>query len=120
MSSSSAAMSSVCLGISALSRSPEKATLLSIYLVGFQLPLSGAVLALPGWLESWVNPFIAAFWAWSGSLRSMSDTAFYDAVKTVTETTLVSPSLAAFVLLAHAAVGLSLAYVGSKNSQWDG
>jgi ABC-type multidrug transport system ATPase subunit len=115
----SAAMTSICLGISALSRSPEKATILSIYLVGFQLPLSGAVLTLPSWLEGAVNPFIAAFWAWSGSLRSLSDTAFYDAVKKVTDTSLVSAELAAFVLLAHGVTGLCMAYVGSKNSQWE-
>ena len=115
----SAAMTSVCLGISALSRTPEKATILSIYLVGFQLPLSGAVLALPDSLEGLVNPFIAAFWAWSGSLRSMSDTAFYDAVKQVTASPLVAPALAAFVLGAHSLVGLCLAYAGSKRSQWD-
>lgn len=115
----SAAMTSICLGISALCRTPEKATILSIYLVGFQLPLSGAVLSLPVWIEGVVNPFIAAFWAWSGSLRSMSDTAFYDAVKQVTETNLVSPELAAFVLLAHVIVGLSMTYVGSKSSHWD-
>lgn len=115
----SAAMTSICLGISGLCRTPEKATILSIYLVGFQLPLSGAVLSLPDWVEGAVNPFIAAFWAWSGSLRSMSDTAFYDAVKKVTETSLVSPELAAFVLIAHIIVGLSMAYVGSKGSQWE-
>ncbi|MES2596994.1 MAG: ATP-binding cassette domain-containing protein [Verrucomicrobiota bacterium] len=115
----SAAMTSVCLGISAMCRSPEKATILSIYLVGFQLPLSGAVLSLPDWIEGAVNPFIAAFWAWSGSLRSMSDTAFYDAVKRVTETSIVSSELAAFVLLAHIIIGLSMTYVGSKGSQWD-
>ncbi len=115
----SAAMTSICLGISGLCRTPEKATILSIYLVGFQLPLSGAVLSLPDWIEGAVNPFIAAFWAWSGSLRSMSDTAFYDAVKKVTETSLVSPELAAFVLIAHVIIGLSMAYVGSKSSQWE-
>jgi len=115
----SAAMTSVCLGISATCRTPEKATILSIYLVGFQLPLSGAVLSLPDWIEGAVNPFIAAFWSWSGSLRSMSDTAFYDAVKQVTETSIVSSELAAFVLLAHVIIGLSMTYVGSKGSQWE-
>lgn len=115
----SGAMTSVCLGISAMCRTPEKATILSIYLVGFQLPLSGAVLSLPDWIEGAVNPFIAAFWAWSGSLRSMSDTAFYDAVKRVTETSIVSSELAAYVLLAHVIIGLSMTYVGSKGSQWE-
>lgn len=115
----SAAMTAVCLGISALSRSPEKATILSIYLVGFQLPLSGAVLSLPDWLEGAVNPFIVAFWSWSGSLHTLRDTGFYDAVKKVTETAIIAPELAAFVLLAHVLIGLSMAYVGAKGSQWE-
>lgn len=115
----SAAMTAVCLGISGMSRTPEKATILSIYLVGFQLPLSGAVLALPDSIEDAVNPFIAAFWSWSGSLHSMRDTPFYDAVKKVTETSIVSPELAVFVLVAHVIIGLSLAYAGSKSSRWE-
>ena len=41
------AMSMICLAISSISRSPERASLLAIYLVGLQLPLSGAVLAFP-------------------------------------------------------------------------
>ena len=115
----SAAMTSVCLGISATSRSPEKATILSIYLVGFQLPLSGAVLTLPDWLENWVQPLIAAFWSWSGSLTSMRSTAFYDAVKQVTATDLIAPATCGFVLLVHVLIGLSMSLVGVQKSQWE-
>lgn len=115
----SAAMTSVCLGISAMSKSPEKSTILCIYLVGFQLPLSGAVLTLPDWLENWVQPVIAAFWGWSGSLSSMRSTAFYDAVKQVTATDLVGPGIAAFVLFVHVLIGLAMAFVGVQKSQWD-
>ncbi|MBL9179682.1 MAG: ATP-binding cassette domain-containing protein [Verrucomicrobiaceae bacterium] len=115
----SAAMTSVCLGISATSRSPEKSTILCIYLVGFQLPLSGAVLTLPDWLENWVQPLVAAFWGWSGSLSSMRSTAFYDAVKQVTSTDLVGPGLAAFVLFVHVIIGLAMSFVGVQKSQWD-
>jgi hypothetical protein len=115
----SAAMTSVCLGISAMSKSPEKSTILCIYLVGFQLPLSGAVLTLPDWLENWVQPVIAAFWGWSGSLSSMRSTAFYDAVKTVTDTDLVGSGIAAFVLFVHVIIGLAMAFVGVQKSQWD-
>ncbi|MDZ4404469.1 ATP-binding cassette domain-containing protein [Prosthecobacter sp.] len=115
----SAAMTSVCLGISAMSKTPEKATILCIYLVGFQLPLSGAVLTLPDWLENWVQPLIAAFWSWSGSLTSMRSTAFYDAVRQVTDTDLVSPAIAGFVLFVHVLVGLSMSFVGVQRSQWD-
>ena len=115
----SAAMTSVCLGISAMSKSPEKATILCIYLVGFQLPLSGAVLTLPSWLENWVQPLVVAFWSWSGSLSSMRSTAFYDAVKQVTSTDLINPATAGFVLFVHVLVGLGMTFIGVQRSQWD-
>jgi ABC-type multidrug transport system ATPase subunit len=116
----SAAMTSMCLGISALMRSPEKSTILCIYLVGFQLPLSGAVLALPKVLAPIVQPFIAAYWSWAGSLNTMKATAFYDAVDKVTESNLSVPwNLAAFFLGMHVVVGLALTYAGTKHSQWD-
>ncbi|MBB5035073.1 ATP-binding cassette domain-containing protein [Prosthecobacter vanneervenii] len=115
----SAAMTSVCLGISALSKTPEKATILCIYLVGFQLPLSGAVLTLPDWLENWVQPLVVAFWSWSGSLSSMRSTAFYDAVKQVTDTDIINPAIAGFVLFVHVLVGLGMCFIGVQRSQWD-
>lgn len=115
----SAAMSAVCLGISAIMRTPEKATILSIYLVGFQLPLSGAVLALPKALEPVAQPFIAAYWGWAGILNSTKDTPFYDAIRQVTSTTLTPWNIAAFVLFLHVVVGLALAYIGAKRTQWD-
>ncbi len=115
----SAAMTMVCLGISALMRSPEKATILCIYLVGFQLPLSGAVLALPKKFEPLIQPFIAAFWSWSGSLHTVLNSQFAEAVKAVTTTSLKPPALAFFFLALHVAVGLTAAYAGTKRSQWD-
>jgi len=117
----SAAMTSICLGISGIMKSPEKATILAIYLVGFQLPLSGAVLKLPQWLEPIVRPFIAAYWGWAGSLATMKATVFFDAVTTVAASAKDAPmpSVAAFVLAMHVVVGLLLAYVGIKKSQWE-
>ncbi len=117
----SASMTAICLGISALMRSPEKATILSIYLVGFQLPLSGAVLALPKVISPIIQPLIAAFWGWSGSLHTLRESApdFHSAVLKVTSSEIVPPSLAFFVLGIHVVVGLTLAYAGTKRSQWD-
>ena len=77
------------------------------------------MLTLPDWLENWVQPLIAAFWSWSGSLTSMRSTAFYDAVRAVTDTTLVTPAIAGFVLFVHVLVGLSMSLVGVQRSQWD-
>jgi hypothetical protein len=113
------AMTAVCLGISSVTKSAEHASLISVYLVGFQLPLSGAVLALPkaiGWLT---QPFIAAYWGWSGYLQTMRDTRFYDVVQSVSRTDLSPLELCAWVLGSHILAGVVLAYLGSRHSQWE-
>ncbi len=113
-----AAMTSICLAISRMSRTAEQASLISIYLVGFQLPLSGAVLALPdaiGWIA---RPFIAAYWGWSGFLQTLRDTRFYDFVKAISHTALSPGVLCCWVLAAHVVLGLFVAMAGCKNSRW--
>ena len=111
------AMTSVCLGISALAKTPDQASLLSIYLVGFQLPLSGAVLALPQHIESFIRPFVSAYWAWSGSLSGLSPNV-NNAVKTVIDTTLSPANLCYTVLGLHIVLGLVLTIFGLKRRQW--
>lgn len=114
-----AAITSVCLGLSSLLRSPEQASLVSIYLVGFQLPLSGAVLALPDWLAPIVRPFIASYWSWSGFIDTLRDFRYYEAVKLVTETRLAGGPLCVWFLLCHILLGLVLSIVGCKSSRWE-
>ena len=114
-----AALTSVCLGISALSCSADQASLVSIYLVGFQLPLSGAVLALPTGLDAALRPFIAAYWSWSGALQSLRDTRYYDVLELVIPTTLSSASLCAWVLVLHILFGVFLAWLGCLRAAWD-
>ncbi len=123
LAATGASMSVVCLGLSALLTSPEKASLLSIYLVGFQLPLSGVVLALPTALVWAVRPFIATYWGWAGYLTSMraadSDgSRFYDAVVMLDKGWLAAPALAIAVLLAHAAIGAALVFWGCSKQRW--
>ncbi len=65
------AVTAVCLGISSWMRTAEQASLVSIYLVGFQLPLSGAVLAMPAALNAVTRWFIASYWGWSGYLQTL-------------------------------------------------
>lgn len=114
-----AAITSVCLGLSSLLRSPEQASLVSIYLVGFQLPLSGAVLALPDWLAPVVRPFIASYWSWSGFIDTLRAERYFDAVRLVTETKLAPFELCVWFLLCHVALGFVLAVVGSKSGRWE-
>jgi ABC-type multidrug transport system ATPase subunit len=104
------AMSLTCLTISAASPSPERASLLSIYLVGFQLPLSGAALALPEWLSVICRPFIAAYWGWSGYLKTFDMTRVYDIVRQSTKTFIAPYELAMAVLAAHCLIMLFLAW----------
>jgi hypothetical protein len=115
-----AAMSVVCLGISAQLTSPDKASLLSIYLVGFQLPLSGVVLSLPSWIVWAVRPFITTYWGWMGYLKPMVDSNYYDAVLKMDRGTwwFVPPTGCLAVLGAHFAVGAVLVFWGCKRKHW--
>lgn len=113
-----ASMTAICLAISSLMRTAEQASLLSIYLVGFQLPLSGAVLALPENIEAFTRPFISAYWAWSGSVEALQ-TQVRDAVKSVIDTSLSSQEACLYALTAHIIVALIAAWAGARRPQWD-
>ena len=114
-----AAMTAVSLGISSLMNTAEQSSLVSVYLVGFQLPLSGAVLALPEWLGKLTRPFIASYWGWSGFLQTLSETRFYNAVVQLTQTPLMPISSVVGVLGLQIVAGVAAAYVGCKSSRWN-
>jgi hypothetical protein len=97
--------------------SAEQASLVSIYLVGFQLPLSGAVLALPDWVGSLARPFIAAYWSWSGILQTLRGERYYDIIQTVIQTALSPASLCVWVLGSHIVIGLFVAWLGCQRSR---
>ncbi|MEO0794841.1 MAG: ATP-binding cassette domain-containing protein [Verrucomicrobiota bacterium] len=111
-------MTFVCLGFSALFRSAEKASLLSIYLVGFQLPLSGVVLALPDYLVWICRPFINGYWGWAGYMNSMIDSRIYDAYRDMNADWISRPDLAIAVLALQGMVGIAMVVVGCRKSQW--
>ena len=102
-------MTAVCLAFSALFASADKASLLSVYLVGFQLPLSGVVLALPEVLVWICRPFINAYWGWAGYFASMIDSRFYDAYRLQSAEMIPGAGLAVAVLCVH--LGLAAACV---------
>jgi ABC transport system ATP-binding/permease protein len=113
-----ASMTFICLAISALMRTAEQASLLSIYLVGFQLPLSGAVLALPEHIEAFTRPFISAYWSWSGSVEALQSQV-HGAVKSVVDTSLSAQFTCLFTLTIHILAALGLAWIGTRRPQWD-
>ena len=114
-----AAMTSTCLAISSMMKSPEQASLVSIYLVGFQLPLSGAVLGLPEFFRWLTRPFIAAYWSWSGVLQTMRDTRYYDVVQSIAPTDLSLGALCFFALGCHVVIGLIISYLGCIRCRWE-
>ena len=121
LAGSCVSMSVVCLGFSAMLTSPEKSSLLSIYLVGFQLPLSGVVLALPPALTWLCRPFINSYWGWSGYMKSMMGLPLYDAY------TASMPNQSAYVasttdglavLLVQGLFGICLVVFGCQQKRW--
>jgi ABC-type multidrug transport system ATPase subunit len=120
LSSTCAAMSVVCLGFSAQLTSPDRASLLSIYLVGFQLPLSGVVLALPQAIVWLVRPLIATYWGWWGYLVAMKDSHFYDAVTSLDKNFWRDvPAWATVGILGlHFCVGCGLVFSGCEKKRW--
>jgi ABC transport system ATP-binding/permease protein len=111
------AITAVCLGISSLATSAEVASLVSIYLVGFQLPLSGAVLALPEMVGTLARPFIAAYWAWSGILQTLRAEQYYDIVEAVVQSPLAPTALCIWVLCVQIIVGVLVTWVGCARRQ---
>ncbi len=106
------AMTSICLAISSNMRSAEQSSLVSIYLVGFQLPLSGAILALPDLLGKVVRPLISAYWCWSGILETLKEERYYAIVQSVVQSPLTSAAVCVFVLAMQIGIGLIAAWLG--------
>ena len=111
-------MTAICLGFSAIFDSADKASLLSVYLVGFQLPLSGIVLALPEPLVWVCRPFINAYWAWAGYFGSMRETRVYDAYRLDSADWIPDPSLAMAVLALHFLIGALMVFLGCQKKRW--
>lgn len=112
-------MTAICLGFSAVFNSADKASLLSVYLVGFQLPLSGIVLALPEVLVWVCRPFINAYWGWAGYFGSMRETRLYDSYRVDSNEWIPSPEIAATVLFIHFAIGSAMVFWGCQQKRWD-
>lgn len=122
LAASCVSMSVVCLGFSALLVSPEKSSLLSIYLVGFQLPLSGVVLALPSALTWVCRPFINAYWGWSGTIKSMAGTPIWYAYSSSLpdqSAYVADSSTALLVLLAQGMIGVTMVLMGCQQKRWN-
>ena len=114
-------MTLVCLAFSALFSSPDKANIVSIYLVGFQLPLSGIVLALPECLKWVCRPLINSYWGWAGFMTSMKDTRLYDAFVQTSPSYewIAEPGVAVFALAMQGIIGIAFVLKGCYQKKWN-
>lgn len=108
----SLALSWLALGFSAWLKSGEKASLLAVYIVGFQLPLSGVVLSLFGPFSDWIRTIITTYWGWAAYLASFRDTGLYDAAVFVSEEKVPTYDLSLLVLSLHVLSALILVTSG--------
>jgi len=113
----SAAFTTLTLGLSALSSSPDRASSRAWMFAFAQVPLSGALLALPGGLASTLQTFVTAFYAWSGSLHTLKGTPVFEPFTVSNGTWLATPGVAIFMLLLHASAGLALTIYGVRRSR---
>ena len=114
-------MTAICLAFSAIFSSSDKANLVSIYLVGFQLPLSGVVLALPEALKWVCRPFISTYWGWAGYMTSMKNTRIYDAyIQTKPDWDFMPvPELAIAVLTLQCLLAVGVVFYGCFSKRWN-
>ena len=114
-------MTAICLAFSAIFSSSDKANLVSIYLVGFQLPLSGVVLALPEALKWVCRPFISTYWGWAGYMTSMKNTRIYDAyIQTKPDWDFMpDPELAIAVLTLQCLSAVGVVFYGCFSKRWN-
>lgn len=108
------AITTTCLAISSWLDSPDQASLASIYLVGFQLPLSGTVLALPESIAPFIRPFISAYWSWSGILETLREGQYFEVVRTIAQSPIVDAPICALVLAAQTGIALAATYLGCE------
>ena len=109
-----AALTSLCLAVSSLTRAAWRSAPICLCLAALQLPLSGVVLSPPEALSWIVRPLGTLYWGASAYLQSMQGTRFYEALQVVTPLTLSPPFLCVVILGSQIVLGLLLTLAGCK------
>jgi len=113
----SAAFTAVALGISAFSKSADQAASRVWMLAFLQAPLSGALIAFPGWLSAVLHPLVTTYYGWSGSVETLKGSAIYEPLTKLTATWFATPTTAVVLLIVHLLVGLALASTGLRRAE---
>lgn len=108
------AFTSLCLGLSARSPNAARAQNHAWMLLIINVLLCGALLGFPRLLGGVLQPFITAYYGWSGSMDTLKNTLVFEPVTKLVRTWFASPSFAMIALLIHAAVGMVLTLTGLR------
>lgn len=108
------AFTSLCLGTSALSKTGDLASARAWLLAFLQVPLCGALVALPAGLGTMIQPFVTAYYGWSGSIEAMKSSRLFDSFDLINGTWFASPGLALSLLFVHFLIGLLMLLIGLK------
>ncbi len=111
------AFTSLCLGISARSRSAERAQSHAWALLVINVLLCGALLGFPRLLGGVIQPFITAYYGWSGSVETLKATAVFEPLTLFVKTWFATPSGAMLALLLHAFIGIVLTFTGLRKTR---
>ena len=111
------AFTSLCLGISARSRSAERAQSHAWALLVINVLLCGALLGFPRLLGGVIQPFITAYYGWSGSVETLKATAVFEPLTLFVKTWFATPSGAMLALLLHAFIGIVITLTGLKKAR---
>jgi hypothetical protein len=106
------AFTSICLALSAYAGSTERAHSRCLTLAFAQVLLAGALLGMPRVLGGVLQPFVTAYYGWSGIIAGMAPHPIQEAIGTLVRTSLAAPSLALSVLALHTVIGLVVARLG--------
>ena len=109
-----AALTSLCLAVSSLTRSAWRSVPICLCLAALQLPLSGTVLSPPDPLSWSMRPLGTLYWGVSAYLQSMQGTRFHEALQVVTPLPLSPALLCIAILASQAALGLVWTISGCK------
>jgi len=96
------------LGLGAWSSGVDQARAWALMLLLVNVLGCGALLAWPRATAALVQPFLTAYYGWSGSVSTLSGSAWMEGVKVVNGTAFATPGLALLMVLIHGLLGAGL------------
>jgi succinate dehydrogenase/fumarate reductase cytochrome b subunit len=76
--------------------------------------LCGALLGFPRMLGGVIQPFITAYYGWSGSVETLKSSTVFEPMTKLVKTWFATPSVAMLALLVHTFIGIILTFTGIR------